>query len=93
MSTTPSKLLPIASDRWPGLCGEFIEKLLNLGVETGAIIATKNPNRVYLKKGLLNATRGRSLTHFVRFLGPTEKQHLKTMIHMECPVICPNRKV
>ncbi|GBE61029.1 hypothetical protein, conserved [Babesia ovata] len=93
MSTTPSKLLPVASDRWAGLCGEFIEKLLNLGVETGAIIATKNPNRVDLKKGLLNATRGRSLTHFVRYLGPTEKQHLKAMIHMECPVICPNRKV
>ncbi|GIX63507.1 uncharacterized protein BcabD6B2_29420 [Babesia caballi] len=93
MSTASAKLAPIASDRWADLCREYIRKLVDFGVATGSMPAARNPNRVELKKALLNATRGRSLTSFVQHIGYADKQHLKAMMHMECPVVCPNRRV
>lgn len=88
-----NKLLPICTDGYSDFCRTFIKKLVDFGVQSCSLPETRNPNRVELKKAILNTTRGLSLTKFVTFLGLGEKQHLKAMMLMECPVICPNRKV
>ncbi|KAK1443970.1 hypothetical protein BgAZ_208460 [Babesia gibsoni] len=86
------KLLAEGNSRYGELCREFIKKLVNFGVQSCSLSESRNPNRVDLKKALLEATRGRSISRFISFLGMGEKQRLKAMMHMECPVICPSRK-
>ncbi|ORM41821.1 uncharacterized protein BXIN_0587 [Babesia sp. Xinjiang] len=93
MSNVAIKQISQGADRFANLCREFIKKLIDLGVATGSLPTARNPNRVELKKVLLSATRGRSVTSFVRSLSLTDKRHLLTMMHMECPVTCPNRKI
>ncbi|GFE55129.1 hypothetical protein BaOVIS_025330 [Babesia ovis] len=93
MSNLPVRQIPPCVDRIKELCQEFIGKLADLGIATGSIPLTKRPNRVDLKKALMGATRGRSITSFVRFLDSSDKRHLLTMMHMECPVTCPSRNV
>uniref|UniRef100_A0A3B0MQI4 Uncharacterized protein n=1 Tax=Theileria annulata TaxID=5874 RepID=A0A3B0MQI4_THEAN len=74
-------------------CLKFMDNLVSFAKECCGLDASKSFNRVDLKKSILNATRSKSLTKFIQTLSINDKKNLLNLSSMECPVICPSKKM
>lgn len=71
-------------------CSSYIDKFLSFS--RNCFELPTNPNRVALKRAILDATIGLPIEPFIKMLDKSGKQNLMKCVSSECPVTCSPKK-